>query len=93
MGLFVCDNCECVDNTALGHFWAKNIVQMKGFELGTALCSECTPDEFANGEKHEADILTTPGKWHGRFPKEKWDGKIDVMNRKINPELLTGGKA
>lgn len=81
MGLFVCDNCGCVENTALGHYWGKDMLQMKGFPLGTALCSECKPNQWANSEPHE-DRLAPPGKWHGRFPKEKWDGKMEVMNRK-----------
>lgn len=31
MSLFVCDICGCVDNTALGDYWARPI----------ARCSEC----------------------------------------------------
>jgi hypothetical protein len=80
MGVFVCDNCDCVENTALGHFWSKDRLQLKGFPLGTALCSECSPSEWANGERH-GDDLAPPGKWHGKFPKVQWDGKREVMNR------------
>jgi hypothetical protein len=39
MSLFVCDNCGCVDNTALGFYWGRNIKEMDGD--GRALCSEC----------------------------------------------------
>lgn len=37
MPLFVCDECECVDNTALTQYWSTA-------EDAPALCSECDPD-------------------------------------------------
>jgi hypothetical protein len=27
MPLFVCDECNAVENTALGHYWSRNIVE------------------------------------------------------------------
>jgi hypothetical protein len=35
MSLFVCDECGCVENTALSLFWVR--------EDGPALCSHCDP--------------------------------------------------
>lgn len=43
MPLFECSKCGCVENTALGNFWAK---------LGTRrqpLCSECSFGKWHNG--------------------------------------------
>lgn len=53
MPLFVCDNCGCIENTALSMFWLNNL------DLNPKdLCSECDP---------------RIGKWHGKFPKEKFN--------------------
>lgn len=77
MSLFVCDECGCVENTALGFYWGKDVLTWKDTSKnGKALCSECMPTEFSDGSKlHEG------GKWHGKFPKVKWDGKREVINR------------
>ncbi|KIL42098.1 hypothetical protein SD70_02640 [Gordoniibacillus kamchatkensis] len=82
MGLFVCDNCGCVENTALGHYWAKNIVAFPTYPHGTALCTECMPDKYADGRPNPEG-----GKWHGKFPKVKWDGKREVLNRTAGKEI------
>jgi len=39
MGLFICEKCFCVENTATGSYWTKNA-------LGQALCSECDEGEW-----------------------------------------------
>lgn len=76
MGLFVCAKCNCVENTALGWWWSKDSLRlvlpadMKEYEKGKGLCSECLPAEakFEDG--------TSPGgtgKWHGKFPKQTVD--------------------
>ena len=78
MSLFVCDKCGCVDNTALGHYWTKDYPDMWDDDVvGLALCSECAPLYFKGGERTRFN-----GKWHNQFPKKKWDGKIEVINRK-----------
>lgn len=83
MPLFICDKCNCVENTALGHFWGRDM-ELFGPELQKkALCSECMPDTYSDGSKNEDG-----GKWHGRFPKrqptalEIQEGKF--INRKGN---------
>lgn len=38
MPIFVCDKCNCIDNTATSNFWDR---LANGKEL---LCSECDPD-------------------------------------------------
>lgn len=77
MGVFVCDNCNCVENTALGHYWGRGTIKFKdSSKNGKALCSACTPKEFDDGSKDERF-----GQWHGHFPKIEWDGKREVKNR------------
>jgi hypothetical protein len=78
MGIFVCDKCGCMENTALGLYWTKDRYDMfypEDHKIGEALCSECAPSYFNDGGK------TNWGKWHGKFPKVKWDGKREVLNR------------
>jgi hypothetical protein len=60
MSVFVCDQCDCLENTACSGYWFRK----KG---DPALCSECDPQI---------------GKWHGIFPKRKWDGNPeDIINK------------
>jgi hypothetical protein len=42
------------------------------------LCSECVPPEFYDGSKNDG------GKWHNKFPKEKFDIKKHDTNDYIN---------
>jgi hypothetical protein len=71
MGVFVCDNCNCVENTAMGHFWAKDIVVYKEFPMGTALCSECIPPSGIDPTReYEESIGLT---------RDSFYGKIDQM--------------
>lgn len=44
MPLFVCDKCGCVDNTALGRYWSKDMDIWGEDNRGLALCTECAPD-------------------------------------------------
>lgn len=74
--MFVCDECKCVDNSVHGFYWDVYSRKFKdASKNGKVLCSECTPSEYADGTK------TGKGKWHGLFPKRKWDGMYDVANR------------
>jgi len=66
MPLFKCEICGCIENTACGHYWSKDWPQFKGTILEKALCSECTPTTYPNGE-----INTRGGKWHGKFEKKQ----------------------
>lgn len=76
MPLFICEKCECIENTAIGHYWAREHVFFRedliSPELkGKPLCSDCIPTHYKDG---------TPVKklgWHGRFPKEHWSTKFD----------------
>jgi hypothetical protein len=78
MGAFVCDSCGCIENTALGYFWSRGHGLYDSDIDRKAMCSECMPQVWGNG-KPRAD--GAGGKWHGKFPKVKWDGKREVMNR------------
>ncbi len=82
MPLFVCDKCGCVDNTAYGRYWTKDITNMWDKENeGLALCTECAPTTFADGSPVNPRVMADFGKWHNAFPKRKWDGKMEVINR------------
>lgn len=67
MPIFVCDECNAIENTACGHYWCA-FSSTEWFKDPSKdrmkLCSECAPAEFKDGSK------TGLGKWHGRFPKE-----------------------
>jgi hypothetical protein len=80
MPLYVCDECGCVDNTACGgNYWFKNKNEESFADYipdGKALCVECTPSLYKDGSSS-----SDAGKWHNRFPKKKWDGKQEVLNR------------
>lgn len=81
MPLFVCDKCGCVENTALGRYWTKDWEDMWDEDNeGLALCSECAPTKFKDGTSTSTEWCEY-GKWHGKFPKVKWDGKTKVINR------------
>jgi len=69
MSLFQCEECGCVENTALacqgiGAFAAKWF-DWTGIERrkGKKLCSACAPT------KHSDGTPTEYGKWHGRFKR------------------------
>jgi len=81
MGLYVCDKCGCIENTAYGSYWTRDDLERtfgSEYSNGQCLCSECTPNVFANGDPNHRG-----GKWHNRFPKKQWDGIIAVVNRSV----------
>ncbi len=70
MSLFQCEECGCVENTALASQGFKSIVfircfSWKGIEYkkGKLLCSACGPTEYRNGKS------TKYGEWHNRFDR------------------------
>lgn len=70
MGLYKCEKCGCVENTALGWYWTASLLaddcdwSEVGEEYkGKKLCSECAPKKYKDGKP------TGFGKWHGHFPK------------------------
>lgn len=67
MGLFICEKCGAIENTALGMYWASEYAHYKDHpELdGKLLCSECVPLYYDDGS---ATGFT--GEWHGNFKKE-----------------------
>lgn len=77
MPLFVCDECNCVENTALGLYWSVGIAEFKDKSKNNkALCSACKPKEYIDGS-----MDNNAGVWHGKFSRVAWDGKEKVINR------------
>ena len=78
MGLFVCAKCGCVENTALGWWWGRLNIKlvlppdMKQFESGKGLCSECIPAEAEYPDGSGKGKIGA-GKWHNKFPKETYE--------------------
>lgn len=67
MSLFQCQQCGCVENTALsgqGMSWT-DLFNWEGIEerRGLKLCSACGPAVYKDNRP------TKFGKWHGRFPR------------------------
>lgn len=69
MSLFQCDNCGCVENTALAwqgfsNGWEEEF-DWTGLEHleGKQLCSACGPSKFIDGDD------SGKGKWHGEFSR------------------------
>ena len=82
MPLFVCDKCGCVDNTALGRYWSKDMDIWGEDNRGLALCTECAPTVHDDGSPaNNPHRMAQYGKWHNEFPKRKWDGQTEVINR------------
>lgn len=78
MPIFVCDECNTMENTALGHYWARSIIDFKDeSKNGKALCSACVPSEYSDGSISSKNT----GEWHDRFERKQWDGKRSVINR------------
>ena len=66
MPVFICDNCDALDNTACGGtYWVRDVNYYGEEYLGKALCAECAPTKFKSGKP-----APTGGKWHGEFEKE-----------------------
>lgn len=69
MSLFQCDNCGCVENTALsaqGFKWLADSFDWSEIpeRKGMMLCSACGPTVYRDGEKAKEF-----GKWHRRFAR------------------------
>ena len=63
MGLYNCEKCGVMENTALSMYWSRNSDIIPIDYRGKRLCSECSPKLFSDG------TVTGYGKWHGRFEK------------------------
>jgi len=96
MGLYMCEECGCVENTALGNFWIKSLTKDK-----KALCTECDPSVgrwHGRFPKRPADgmLLADNGMLYSEKPRhvEIVDvvGKsIDVMAWELHCKKSKGG--
>ncbi len=90
MSLFQCDECGCMENTALSHqgfamlqecFDWTNIENLKG----KSLCIACGPTKYSDGKS------TGCGTWHNKFKRMYLPKGMFITNRKGNLEhKLTG---
>lgn len=71
MGIYICEKCGCVDNTACGgnYLVSKESKHKYKDEYANthSLCIECTPVEYSDGS-----INRKAGKWHDMFEKKHW---------------------
>lgn len=68
MSLFQCENCGCMENTALAFQGFKDVCDWFDWEYaperkGKRLCSACGPVKYSDGDPTEY------GKWHEQFPR------------------------
>ena len=83
MSLFICENCGCIENTALGFYWGREFVKFMDEKMnGKALCSECIPSYFIDGTR------AGKGVWHGRFPRVKFDPQVHKFEDYVNGEQI-----
>lgn len=68
MPLFRCSKCGCVENTALGWYWARTLKSTPE-QWQKPLCSEHAP-KFIDGKFSDQE----EGVWHGKFPQESATG-------------------
>ena len=81
MGLFVCEECFCIENTSLGKWWSRDSKSIWGEDDdGRALCSADAPTSYGGGEP------TRYGAWHGRFDRDR--ATEADRGRVKNPEVL-----
>ena len=67
MGLFVCDKCHSIENTATSYYSLnhRNERHFEDVPKGMCLCSACTPLTFKSGA-----ATKYKGKWHNTFPRD-----------------------
>ena len=68
MSLFQCENCGCVENTALALQGTKGVEELFDWtrieeRRGMMLCRACAPTHYAQG------VLTGMGSWHNQFKR------------------------
>lgn len=63
MPLFICDKCDCIENTSSGYYWTRGTGKFNLPEDNQALCSLCAPSVDKNGK------ATRWGSWHGDWER------------------------
>lgn len=91
MAMYICENCGCLENTALGNWWIRDKNEQMSvnpktnlpFTIDMPLCSACTPSTYANGDTVMFDRKKNRskfGQWHNVFKQRLWDGNSRVEN-------------
>lgn len=91
MSIYQCEECGCIENSALGHYHCRGQGMYRDKTKDPKkLCSACGPVEFKSGE-----IDPGHGKWHDRFkrrffPKNSLytdnEGNVRVIATKEYPD-------
>ena len=78
MPLFACEECGCIENTAVSNYWTRDAAHWPLKYRGKKLCSEHGPPFMIKpGDREEKSIDETDyGKWHGKFPKQSAVGMM-----------------
>lgn len=84
MPLFVCDACETVENTALGHYWNRDDARWPPEVRGKALCSACGPTRYPNGSP------TGLGRWHDRFTRARPEQTAEMVAQRRREFVYVG---
>lgn len=70
MPFYRCQNCGCVENTAAGFHYARQLDCWSDTIRGKALCSACAPATYPDGTP------TGYGRWHGLFARRSAVGML-----------------
>ena len=70
MPLYVCLNCNAIDNTGLSTYWEDEMAAYEAGETFTPLCSECATGKW-HGAFPKQDICDTHYVSDGKFLKHK----------------------
>jgi hypothetical protein len=74
VGDFVCDVCNCICNTARGHYFAKDLITYSPETKGKALCWFCLPKD----QQEDEDWI----QWKPKHKLPLWDGdSTRIANR------------
>lgn len=93
VSIFQCEKCGCGENTALGRYHTRNMDIWAEENRGLALCSACSPTQYASGEKVGGMKKDRVGSWHGKWSQTFYP-KGEMSTNKVGNLIHTAsGKA
>lgn len=80
MSSFICENCGCIDNTAMNNsYHSRNLNLYNDVRI---LCQVCSPKVYKDGTPVEEDSWCgNVGEWHNKFERTHWSeiGKDEIL--------------